>query len=252
MKKAILTLFTFSIAAVTIAQTQSGKVTYEEIITFKIDLEGEAAQFASMMPKEQKGTKVLHFNQDASIFMSPQKTEDEEISRTTENGSHFKFKIGRADEKAYCDLKKNKKLEQKDFMSRKFLVESDIQTSNWKLTGKQKTILGYPCQEAVKEDSTKKTTVWFTPAIPVSVGPAGSEGLPGLVLAMEANNGEYVLNATSVEAGKEDVALLVKPSEGKKMSREAYTKMVEEKTEEMRKEYGGSGNGNVIIKMRTN
>lgn len=252
MKKVFFTLFTVAATLTATAQTNAGKVTYEEKITFKIDLEGEAAQFASMMPKEQKGTKVLHFTNEASIFMAPQKVEEEEINQTTENGGQIKIKMGRPDEKSFCDLKKNKKIEQKDFMSRKFIVESDISMGSWKMTGNSKQILGYPCQEAVKGDSVK-TFCWFTPAIPVAVGPSGFEGLPGLVLAVDANNGQYTLTATAVEADKQDVALLVKPTEGKKMTKEAYDKMVKEKTEEMQKEYGGGGgNGNVIIKMRTN
>lgn len=253
MKKAFLSLIAIAAALITTAQTTAGKVVYEEKITFKINLEGEAAQFAAMMPKEQKGVKELHFNTEASIFMSPEKKADEEINQTTENGGQIKIKMSRPDEKSFCDLKRNKKIEQKDFMSRKFIVESDIEmASTWKLTGNQKTILGYPCQEAVKGDSVK-TVAWFTPAIPISVGPSGFEGLPGLVLEVSANDGQYTLNATSVEANQQNTALLVKPTEGKKMSKEAYQKMEDEKNEEMRKEYGGApGGGNVIIKMRTN
>ncbi len=254
MKKAFLSLIAVGTVLTSIAQVTAGKVSYEEKITFKINLEGEAAQFAAMMPKEQKSVMVLHFTNEASIFMAPEKKEEEEINHV-EGGAQVKIKMSRPDEKSFCDLKKNKKVEQKDFMSRKFIIESDISMANWKLTGQQKTILGYPCQEAVKEDSVSgKTIAWFTPAIPVSVGPSGFEGLPGLVLEVNAKNGEYTLNATAVEPDKQDVALLVKPTEGKKMSKEDFNKMMKEKTAEMDKEYGGhgSGGGNVIIKMRTN
>lgn len=256
MKKAFLSLVAIATSVAALAQLNAAKVTYDEKITFKINLEGEAAQFANLMPKEQKGVKELHFNQSASIFMAPEKKEEEEINQTTENGGQIKIKMARPDEKSYCDLKSGKKIEQKDFMSRKFLVESELGTAkDWKLTGNQKMILGYPCQEATKGDSTKKAVAWFTPAIPVSVGPSGFEGLPGLVLEVSAGDGQYTLLARTVEAGKENTALLVKPSEGKKMSKEAYDKMVDEKTKEMQQEYGGgagSGGGNVIIKMRTN
>ncbi len=231
------------------AQTKNAKVTYDEKIAIKLELTGEAAQFASMLPKEQKATKTLHFNEDGAIYLTEKAPEATEINQETEGGGEVRIKMNRPEEITFCDLKKNKKVEQKEFMTRKFIIESDISMGTWKLTGNQKTILGFPCQEAVREDSVKKYTAWFTPAIPVSIGPGGFEGLPGLVLSVDVNNGEYTLNASKVEPGMADAKLLVKPTEGKKMSKDAYKKMVDEKTAEMQQQYGGSGKGNVIIKV---
>lgn len=257
MKKTVCTLVALASVTFSFAQAvNSGKVTYNEVIKFKINLEGENAQFAAMMPKERKSVMELNFNQDASIYGPVEKKEEEEINQEVEGGQ-MRIKMNRPVEKSFCDLKKMKKIEQKDFMSRKFIIESDIEQGTWKLTGNQKMILGYPCQEAVKEDSTAKRTAWFTPAIAKPIGPTGFEGLPGLVLEVNMNNGDYTIVATAVEAGKENVAALVVPTEGKKMKKDAYNKMVKEKTEEMQKEMGISGGGhgsggNVIIKMTTN
>ena len=46
----------------------------------------------------------------------------------------------------------------------------------------QKVIKGYPCMKAVKSDSLYTIEVWFTSKIPVSSGPKGLYGLPGLIL----------------------------------------------------------------------
>ena len=45
----------------------SGKITYEEKAKIEIKLEGDAAQFADQMPKEQVSSKVLFFNADYCI-----------------------------------------------------------------------------------------------------------------------------------------------------------------------------------------
>ncbi len=249
MKKLLFTLSAICLLTAANAQTHNAKVIYEERIALKLELEGEAAQFAAMLPKEQKATKALHFTDEGSIFLTEKKPEATEMSHTSDDGGEIKIKMNRPEEITYCDIKNNRKIEQKEFMSRKFIIESEIDPLTWKLTGNQKMLLGFPCQEAVREDSAKKTVAWFTPAIPVSVGPSGFEGLPGLVLAVDVNGGEYTLNALSVEKGQADTKLVVKPTDGKKMNKAAYKKMVDEKTAEMRQQMGGSGKGNVIIKV---
>jgi NAD-dependent dihydropyrimidine dehydrogenase PreA subunit len=113
------------------------------------------------------------------------------------------------------------------------------------LTGKQKTILGMPCQQALLKKDKDTVEAWFTPAIPVSAGPMGLAGLPGMILEATQRNVSFV--ATAFTPGTADAALIVKPKEGKKVTGEEYDKIVEKKTKEMADEYGG--NGNVIIKV---
>src|SRR6185369_6523624 len=127
-------------------------------------------------------------------------------------------------------------------------IESDLSQMQWKLTGNQKMILNYPCQEAILQDTSKKVTAWFTPAIPVSTGPNGYSNLPGLVLSADIDNGKRIINATSIDLKEIDKSILVKPTEGKKVTKEAFNKIVDEKRKEMQQENGG--NGDVIIKIK--
>ena len=55
---------------------------------------------------------------------------------------------------------------------------SKLDKYQWKITNQTDTILGYPVIKAVKNT----IEVWFAPDIPVSFGPAGLGGLPGLIL----------------------------------------------------------------------
>lgn len=231
-------------------QNTSGKIVFEETIKMEIKLQGEDAErFRDMIPKERKFRKTLLYTPGASLY-SAEKAPVEEMSSEHE-GAVVRMRVSNSDEKVFCDLQKGERIEQKDFMSRKFLIVSQPEAKDWKMTGNQKTILGYPCQEAIKQDSLSKTVVWFTPAIPVSTGPAVFSGLPGMVLAAEINDGKMVIQAVSVEPGEVAAELLVKPKEGKKVTQEEFKLIMDEKLKEMQMENGGAGGGNVIIRMET-
>jgi GLPGLI family protein len=104
--------------------------------------------------------------------------------------------------------------------------------SGWKLTGKQKTILNYTCTEAVKTDSLRTVTAWFTSAIPVPAGPENYVGLPGMVLEVNINNGETIIMAVSINAALDEEEL-VKPEDGKQVTEEEFNAIVDEKLKEM-------------------
>lgn len=245
MKKLALTIATVAFAFAAIAQTNSGKVNYKEIVNLaaamqQVELEEEmAAQLAELLPKEQIIQKELYFSPEASLYADAPKKEEKYKEN---NGMHIDMHM--PEEKAYRDMKTGETVEQKDFMSRKFLV-SDKSKTAWKMTGKQKTILNYPCQEATAMKDSNEISVWFTPAIPVSTGPRGLGGLPGMIL--EANVDKLLtITATSIEAGTADVKKIVKPTEGKKMTEKQFEAMMMEKAKEMGVE-GGHG-ANITIK----
>jgi GLPGLI family protein len=249
MTRFILSVAALVVASAAVAQAPSGKIVFEETVKMEIKLQGEDAErFKDLIPKERKMLKTLYYTPESSVYLT-EKKESEDLQQETE-GAVVRIKMGNAEEKVFCDLKNGVRLEQKEFMSRKFLVTGELGIKTWKMTGNQRTILGYPCQEAVQQDSLNKTVVWFTPAIPVSAGPGSFAGLPGMVLLVNMNEGKYVMEAKSVEPGTVDQALLVKPKEGKKVTQEEYKKIVDEKMKEMQVGNGGSG-GNMIIRMET-
>jgi GLPGLI family protein len=193
---------------------------------------------------------ILYFTPDASLYINDPSAKNDGGMMEEEDGGdgeHVRIQMDAPDNRTYCDLKNNTRIDQRDFMQRKFLVESDLKTSDWKLTGEQKMILNYPCQEATRQDSTRKITAWFTPAIPVSSGPSTFCGLPGLVLAVNINDGDQTLTATSVNLGEVDASKIVKPKDGKKVTEAEFDKIRDEKMKEMGIQ-PGSGN-NVIIRI---
>lgn len=226
----------------------SGKVLYNEKVKLEIKLEGESAQYADMLPKERTNHKILYFSPDISVYQGVK--EDKKPEQADQEGAAgmVKVQVSNSDDKVYRDLRENKKIEQREFMTRKFLIESDAGKADWKLTGGQKTILNFPCQEAMREEEGKKIRAWFTPAIPVSTGPQNQGNLPGLILAVDINDGQRTIIASSVEFTSIDKNLLVKPNEGKKVTAEQFKKIVDEKMKETGGE-GGDGS-HVVIRIQ--
>lgn len=229
-------------------EKNSGQVVYEETVKMEIKLEGENAQFADMMPKERKSEKVLYFTPEASLYqLNNQKKEDETVTQEVDGGAVM-VKMVQPDDKFYVDLENEKTIEQRDFMSRIFLIEKDLGSEGWKITGNQKTFLGYPCQEAIKEKDSSIILAWFTPAIPVSTGPGRYTGLPGLVLSVDIDHGKRTIAAASLEIKPVEGSLIQKPKGGKKVSPEEFDRIVAEKQKEMQEQYGGSGG--VVIRIQ--
>jgi GLPGLI family protein len=226
--------------------TVSGKITYEEKSKIEIKLEGDAAQFADQMPKEQISSKVLFFNESFALYQSDAKKEEDILDQHS-GGMQIRIMKGGESDKLFCDLREKKKTEQKEFMTRMFLVESDLSKSEWKITENMRNILGYNCQEAILKDTSKTAKAWFTTSIPVSAGPAGFGGLPGLILQVDINDGKRLITAVALDPSLDVTDVLVKPKEGKKVTEQEFRTIVDEKMKEMGVE-NGQGTNHVIIR----
>jgi GLPGLI family protein len=239
MRKIALLGAALVIAAYVSAQT--GTITYSETMKLEIHLEGAGPGMEDLLPKERKVTRLLHYSPDVTLYLNQPKNEDQAVSEEMAGGGTVVVKMEEPDERVYVDLKNQKVTEQKDFMSRTFLIESSEETLPWKLTGNRKEILGRQCLEAFYVKDSTRTVAWFDPSTPVSSGPGKYRGLPGIILEVNVNDGKRIISATSIK--QDDVsALLVKPKKGKKVSREEFNAIVEEKTGEQ-----GAEGGNVFM-----
>ena len=222
------------------AQNKTGIVHYEQIIEVvlpdSLTQNPQMASFYAMMPKEIHANMILYFNNEASLYENDKEAKPDENLDPNSMEAVLRQAMSKSQaKKFYTDLTLHKTYNQTEFMGRKFLVEGDIEKAKWKMTGKQKMILNTPCQEAVRNDSTINVTAWFAPSISVPFGPSPYGGLPGLILQVEykTDKSKITLLPKNVDLKEFDKTLMVKPNEGKKMTKEEYDIMFKEKTKDM-------------------
>ena len=92
-------------------------------------------------------------------------------------------------------------------------------------------------------------TAWFTPQIPVSIGPNGYGGLPGMIMQIDQNNGDLLITATDVSVDSPNMELIVAPTKGKKVNKDQYKKIVDDKMKELNAQQSASG-GATFIEIR--
>ena len=248
MKKILTLICTLLCCGILFSQTPgtSGTIVYEQKIKFQINLGGQSIPGVDTLPQERKSSKSLNFTPEATFYQNAKNTDDNQMGMDAPEG--VQIMMVEPEDIIYSDITALSTTEQREFMTRMFLITSDLKRHVWKMTGKQKTILNYPCQEAVLADTSKHVTAWFTPLIPVASGPAGFGNLPGMILEISFEKGDRVIVAKSVEIKDVDKTTMIKPKKGKKVTREEYNSIVDEKMKEMG-ESGGQGGHQMIIKI---
>ena len=87
----------------------------------------------------------------------------------------------------------------REFIYRKpYISQENIPVIPWQLKNEVKTISGYVCKKAEATFRGRKYTVWYTSAIPVSVGPWKLQGLPGAILEAKSEDGEVAFEVESI------------------------------------------------------
>jgi len=100
---------------------------------------------------------------------------------------------------------------------------------NWKIQNDTKKIGEYNCFKATTEiivnskGRKQLITAWFTPKIPVSFGPLGYDGLPGLILELEIYKKIYFVKKIVLNP-KEKIEIK-KPTKGIKVIEKEYQEM---------------------------
>ncbi|MCC6283000.1 MAG: GLPGLI family protein [Saprospiraceae bacterium] len=230
------------------AQATEGEITFSETVKLNIQLDDmeveNNAEIQKMLPTSQSSPTILLFNENKSLYKNMDNAENETGGNHEQGGMHMEFKIMRPENRVYRDLENGRIVESREFMGRFFLIDEEATRQAWKLTGEQKTILGYPCQKALLQDTSRKVEAWFTTQIPVSFGPGEFSDLPGMIL--EISNGDRSALATKIELKALPKDAIEKPSKGKTIGRAEYKKLVDEKLKEM--DADGGGNVRMIIR----
>ncbi len=252
MKKSAILFFTVVLLNLSEINGQSGTIVYEDVMKIEINLEGEMAHMMKDMPKERRSSKVLLFSPEATLYEKKSSDEAPVMSGFAHAGSNIQIKMSEPDNKVFTDLVNKEIIEQREFMTRMFLITGEIQKTDWKITGNQKMILDYPCMEATTSDTAGVVTkVWFASSLPVPGGPSKYCNLPGMVMEVNIADGKQMITAQSIDLNPPDKGNFKRPKEGKKVTKDEFEKIVADKMEEMGVENrGATGGTNVIIRIK--
>ena len=235
------------------------------------------------MKKMFEKTFILNFNKTASTYKEEEKLE----ASAQGGGFRMMSSFAGGGGTYYKNVKDKQYSNDKEFMGKEFMVKDSLTSLNWKMEAETRVIGGYTCYKATaikkpsatdfrnmrprKDDAEKKegakpteekktnfldavevpkeivVTAWYTPEIPVSQGPEGYWGLPGLIL--EVNDGRTTILCSKVVLNPKDKVEIKPITKGKVVSQKEYDDAVMKKMEEWREMNQGRG-GNGGMQMR--
>lgn len=274
-----LMICTFLFSAVITAQEITGMATYQSKRTVDMSNFGRRGQQMSEAQKKQMMERMkrflekeytLSFTKDESFYK-----EEAKLETPGQGGGGRGFGGGFTQGGIYSNRASNDYARENDMMGKTFLVKDTLNNLNWELVKESKMIGQYPVFKAVatrsletnlwsrmgrrarelqeKNDSIKKAggtvadeqpkteeiVAWYTPMIPASHGPDEFGGLPGLILELSTSN--TTILCTKVVLNPKEPVNIEAPVKGKQVSREEYTKILEEKGKEMAERFGRGG-----------
>ena len=274
-----LMICTFLFSAVVTAQEITGMATYQSKRTVDMSNFGRRGQQMSEAQKKQMMERMkrflekeytLSFTKDESFYK-----EEAKLETPGQGGGGRGFGGGFTQGGIYSNRASNDYARENDMMGKTFLVKDTLNNLNWELVKESKMIGQYPVFKAVatrsletnlwsrmgrrarelqeKNDSIKKAggtvaeeepkteeiVAWYTPMIPASHGPDEFGGLPGLILELSTSN--TTILCTKVVLNPKEPVNIEAPVKGKQVSREEYTKILEEKGKEMAERFGRGG-----------
>ncbi len=131
----------------------------------------------------------------------------------------------------YRNFEKDKKTDIIEMLGKTYVIDDSLHAPVWKIGNQIKEVAGYICMKAETEDPIKKQkiTAWFAQDIPVSAGPERVNGLPGLILELDVNDGDVIIEATNVTFRTLTPDDLKLPKlKGKKINDSAYDAIIQQ------------------------
>lgn len=239
----------FSILLCVITAQVFAQLPQEGVINYKEEIQNPKAKeirerlaergIQADIPDVNSRSMQLFFTKNESIYKAPTANEKQEMPRSKKGIMIVRTSAGKDGAQLYQNLEEKQLLQQKKIFGKEFLIVDKLKEVKWKVTGRTEKIGSYQVIEAVH--TTEKDTIqaWFTPQIPVGVGPSEYSGLPGAILLVNVNDGERKIYATSFdlrELTKEEQ--IKQPKKGKKVSQKEFDDIRAKKIEEMKEIYG--------------
>lgn len=198
--KNLLVCLLLLISSVATAQKTEGVVTYvrkehwlkitNRMTFLSKEQKDRMAQTWKNWAEDNKGIKMkLAFSPNESLYTYN--------SDEPEEGG---YSWRKSDFYVYRNFEKDKKTDMIEMIGKTYIIDDSLHAPVWKIGDQIKEVAGYICMKAETIDSVKqqKITAWFAQDIPVAAGPERVNGLPGLILELDINDGDAVIEAVSV------------------------------------------------------
>ena len=219
--------------------------------------EGMEIDFSEFMPDSIITYMTLSFNSEASLYTESDTKESTAPGNASfesmdeHNSVQISMEIMGEEETSsiYRSAERENDIVQTTFMGQKFLVSEKPSEFTWKFHADKINYLGYECSKATTTDKDGLThVVWYTSQIPTSIGPSEYKGLPGVILMVSTDDGNYQVKASHIDLTSSPE--IKSPKGGKKVTAEEFEKIQDQKMKEMEKMYSGSGDGDNVIIIR--
>ena len=276
MKWILAFMFT-SVFTLSNAQDITGVATYQSKTSFDTSNFGRELsdqrkkEIAERMRGFLEKEYTLTFTKEESFYK-------EEEKLATPGGNRGGFSFGSFSQGGiYKNVAENEYARENDLFGKVFLVKDTLSNLEWTLEKESKTIGQYPVFKATavrkidqasiggffrgrrgnrrnnataSNDSTataveipkeETITAWYTPMIPIGHGPDDFGGLPGMIL--EISTGNTTILCSKIVLNPKEEIIIEKPTNGKKVTREEYTKISVEKAKEMQERFSGQRGG---------
>ena len=245
------------------AQDFQGIATYKSKRKIEIKLDSTQAnsemqqRMMESLKKQFEKTFNLTFNKEESIYkeeeaLSPPQPAGMQLVMINTNGADILYK----------NMKEDRFTNQNDVFGKIFLIKDKLNKTDWKLESESKNIGEYTCFKATTTREREKRvggirinrdkdldaeeekapvmetitiTAWYTPQIPVSIGPGNYHGLPGLIL--EVNDGSETVICSKIVLNPNDKVDISEPNKGKVVTQAEFDEIMEKKMEEMKERY---------------
>lgn len=242
--------FVISLACQVSGQNQ-GLIIFEQKTNLHRRIPPENEDLKKMMPEFQTTKHELLFKENESLYR-PMDEEDDMPGGPGGGGMTMRFR--RPETIIYRNHDTEYQIAQRSVFEKKYLVEDTLKIAPWKLGPETKTILGHLCNKASLTTETRRDTIlsknrvtaWFAPDVYSPFGPESFGGLPGMILALDINEGEVVYMAKSIDE-KTDLKDLKAPVKGEKISGAEFQKLMDERMKEFQR--NGRGPGQRMIRI---
>ena len=212
--------------------------------------------FEEAMKKAFQKNYLLTFNKNEALF---EEVVALEKPNPTQGGVSISVSMS-GDGDKYMNTKDKISYTEEDIFGDEFVIKDSLPKIAWEISNETKIIGDYNCVKAtyiepvskndleayeryqektkngkpsffeMKKPEPQIITAWYTSEIPVSFGPNGVWGLPGLILQLENEN--YIYFCTKVSLKNNEKIKIKIPNSGKVISKKEYEKKMQKQMED--------------------